>query len=94
MKASDLNKRIKNGEHFNIFDVRQKERYEAFHLDGAINVEKGELLESPEKFMSKQETYYITCNGGNSATMIANILSNQGYKIISLEGGMNELILK
>lgn len=94
MKASELNLKIKQGQSFNIFDVRQKERYDDFHLQGALHLEKGLLLESPNKYMNKQDTYYVTCNGGNSAGMIAAILSNQGFKIISLEGGMNELLKK
>lgn len=92
MTALELKQRIERGEVFNIFDVRQKERYDIFHLPGALNVEKGLLLETPEKYMNKNDVYYITCNGGNSATMIANILQTQGFNIVSLVGGMNPVM--
>lgn len=92
MNAIELNKLIREGKKFNIFDVRNNVKYNDFHLEGAINIEKGAILEKPDKYMNKEEQYYITCNGGNSATMIAKNLSVQGYKLESLEGGMNRLL--
>lgn len=92
MTAIELKLRIANGEKFNIFDVRQKERFDIFHLDGALNIEKGMLLEKAESYMNRCDTYYITCNGGNSAGMIAKMLQTLGFKVISLEGGMNPVM--
>ena len=92
MTAIELKKKIEEGEKFNIFDTRQKERYDAYHLPNAISIEKGMLLEKPENFMNKEEKYYITCNGGNSATMVANILRIKGFDIEALIGGMNPLL--
>ena len=92
MDAVNLNKKIQENKNFNIFDIRQKQKYIDFHLKGAIHMEKGLLLEKPEEHMNKHEKYYVTCNGGNSARLIANILKNQGYDIEHLIGGMNILI--
>lgn len=92
MTAIELKKKIEEGEKFNIFDTRQKERYDTYHLPNAISIEKGALLEKPENFMNKEEKYYITCNGGNSATMVANILKTKGFDIEALIGGMNPLV--
>lgn len=92
MNAIEIHKLISEGKRFNIFDVRNETKYNDFHLEGSINIAKGAILEQPSKFMNKEEQYYITCNGGNSATMIAKNLSAQGYKIKSLEGGMNILL--
>ena len=92
MTSIELNNLIKEGQRFNIFDTRAKERYDFFHLDNAINIEKGMLLENPAKYMNKNEKYYITCNGGNSATMVATLLSSQGYNIEPLVGGMNPIV--
>ena len=92
MDAVNLNKKIQEKKKFNIFDIRQKQRYIKFHLQGAIHVEKGLLIEKPEKYMNKHEKYYVTCNSGNSARLIVNILKNQGYDMEYLVGGMNILI--
>lgn len=92
MKAAELQIKILSGEKITLFDVRQKERFDIFHLPGAINIEKGLLLENPDKFMNRNDTYYISCNGGNSAGMIAKMLVLMGFNVISIEGGMNPIM--
>lgn len=93
MTAKQILEQINKGVKFNIIDVRQKERYDAYHLPSAINVEKGLMFESPEKIIdNKSDKWYVTCNGGNSAGMIAETLKAQGYNIESIEGGMSTLL--
>lgn len=89
--AIDLYAKINNGEKFTIIDVRDADRYNTFHLPGAINLEKGFVIENIQQIFANKKSY-ITCNSGNSAGMIAKLAGEQGLDVTSLDGGMNLLI--
>ena len=92
MRAIELQEKIKNGLKVKVFDIRSKEKYEEFHIDGAIFIEREKILEDPKKYLLKDEKAYITCNGGNSASKIAKTIRDQGYDIEHLIGGMKPLV--
>lgn len=41
---------------------------------------------------NKDEKFAIVCRSGSRTSMLADVLINQDYKVINLEGGMNKLI--
>lgn len=92
MTAVELYLQTQLGHRFNIIDVREIERYDSYHLPGAIWMAKGDIMENYEDLLNKESKYYITCNGGNSAGMIAKMLQDAGYDVEYLIGGMNDLI--
>lgn len=93
MTAKEILEKINNGEVFNIIDVRQKDRYEQFHLPGAVWVEKGKMFEDVNWIIKdKTHKWFVTCNGGNSAGMIAAYLKEKGYDVESIEGGMSTVV--
>ena len=77
----------------NIIDIRAKESYNNKHMKGAINVSSNELLIRPEKFLNKDEVYYIYCQHGHSSKKICQILNNKGYNTVNVIGGYEAWIL-
>ena len=80
---------IYTNQNTNIIDIRSKYIYELSHIDRAINIPYEYLLLSPEKYLSKTETYYLYCQAGYTSKEIAKQLNSKGYKTISLNGGYN-----
>jgi len=91
MKAIELQKKIDKGLKVKIFDFRTAEKYDEFHITGAIHIKRSKLIENPDEYISKEEKVYITCNSGNSASRIAKEFRDKGYDVEHLEGGMNAM---
>lgn len=84
-------KNIKTTELKNIYgiiiDIRNTEKYNEGHIPNAINIPSEKLLMKPEKYLNKEQQYYIYCQKGISSQNISRILTVRGYKIINIIGG-------
>lgn len=78
----------------NIIDIRNIEKYNYNHIPGAINIPSEKLLLYPNKYLKKQEKYYIYCQHGQTSYNVCRILSNIGYNIVNLKGGYDNYIKK
>ena len=58
ISVAELNNKI------NIIDIRSVEKYNNNHIEGAINIPFDKLLMNPNKYLKKNETYYIYCQRG------------------------------
>jgi rhodanese-related sulfurtransferase len=76
-----------------IIDIRGRESYNNKHIPNAVNISKEELLLYPEKYLNKNETYYIYCQHGYTSKNLCYILSNKGYKTVNIIGGYEAYIL-
>lgn len=94
MNAIELEKKIKEGLKVKVFDIRTEDKYKHFHITGATFVKRGDLIKEPEKYMSKDEKVFITCNSGNSASRIAKEFRDKGYNMEHIEDGMNPIVKK
>lgn len=88
--VSDLKKMLGQ---INIIDIRSIERYNNNHIPTAKNIPQEKLLINPNKYLNKNDTYYIYCQKGKSSVNIAMILEKQGFKIVNIEGGYERWIL-
>lgn len=70
-----------------IIDIRSKLQYNNGHILNAINVNSIYLLATPDKYLNKNETYYIYCASGFTSAKVCNHLSKLGYKVVNLLGG-------
>lgn len=70
-----------------VIDVRDREEYEIFHIDGAKNLPYEEMAEW-EKYLSVDILYILYCERGSMSMMAAKELSAKGYKIFTLVGGI------
>lgn len=77
----------------NLIDIRAKESYNNNHLPGAINISQNELMIMPEKYLSKNQTYYIYCRHGHSSKKLCQILNAKGYNMINVIGGYEAWVL-
>lgn len=71
----------------NIIDVRSSTEYNLGHLPNAKNVPSMHLLAHPEKYLNKDETYYIYCQTGMTSDKICQILNKKNYKLVNVIGG-------
>lgn len=77
----------------NIIDVRNVESYNNGHIDHAKNVPFNQLIIAPDKYLTKDQIYYIYCSKSTKSLKACQILSNQGYKVINIAGGYQAWIL-
>ncbi len=72
----------------NVIDIREPYEFETGSLESAVNIPMGSLVSDPEKFLEKEKTYYILCQSGARSSQTVNYLSQKGYNVIDVVGGM------
>lgn len=70
-----------------LIDLRTREEYDLYHLEGAKNIPYEELGDYKEKF-SKDKTYIFYCERGSTSLLAAKELSREGYHIYTVIGGI------
>lgn len=78
----------------NIIDIRSKYKYLSGTINGAINIDEGELLYNSYKYLNQNEEYYLLCDHGFSSLKLSKILNSLGYKTYSIRGGYNQYVLE
>ena len=77
------------GENFIILDVRTPEEFEAGHIENAVLLPLGELLERVETVIpNKDHVILIYCRSGNRSNQAAHLLSELGYARVYDFGGI------
>lgn len=72
-----------------LIDVREGNEFEESSLKTAQNIPMLVLLQTPDKFLSKDKTYYILCQTGKKSKLTAETLAAQGYRVVSVSDGMS-----
>jgi rhodanese-related sulfurtransferase len=91
MNANDFEKAITDNATI-VLDVRSADEYAGGHIPNAINIDvnrAGFLYEVDEK-LSKDKTIAVYCQGGVRSRKAATLLSDDGYTVINLAGGISE----
>lgn len=86
MKNLDINE-VDNLDRSFVIDVRDTEKYNNGHIEEVRNVAMSVLVEKPEKYLSKEETYYVMCTTGGKSFRTQTRLVEQGYDVVNLVGG-------
>jgi len=78
--AIEFHKIANSGKPFVLIDIRTAEEYEAGHLPGAVNIDRG-LLEwaVPKKIKDTDTTIYIYCRTGARGAFATQRLIEMGY---------------
>jgi rhodanese-related sulfurtransferase len=87
ISAIELESLLKNN-HLKIIDIRPTEEYLLGHLPSAKNISLGSLFETPEKYLNKNEKYYIVCDQGKKSIGLVYELGKKGYYVINVLGGI------
>ena len=78
----------------NLIDIRSTQNYNNNHIGNAINIPFEKLIISPGKYLNPLKKYFIYCRCRITSKKACQILSNMGYKVVNIEGGYEEWILK
>ncbi len=73
-----------------VLDVREVEEFEALHLEGAHNFPLSQLADTYEQ-LDKTHPYYVICKSGIRSARSCQFLTEQGYEVINVQGGMDAL---
>lgn len=92
MSCADYRKMRDSGEDHVFLDVREKEEFDAGHLEGAINVPRGLIeFKLEAQLPDKKKAIVICCAKGGRAALAGETLKNMGYETIHyLDGGYTE----
>ena len=74
-----------------VLDVRAPSEYEAYHLEGAVNINYlgPDFLEAIEALDPNQQ-YLVYCRSGRRSVRACTLMRNSGIKnLIHLDGGIN-----
>ena len=74
----------------NIIDVRLAKEFNKNNL-GFKNIPKFTLLREPDKYLNKNEKYYLLCSTGEVSLSCAKILNALGYHCYSITGGIERI---
>lgn len=76
-----------------LLDVRSKQEYDEYHLNGAICIPTYELISQIEKIVeNKEQTIIVYCQSGGRSKKAINILKKIGYdNIYEIAGGIDNL---
>ena len=75
-----------------LIDIREKYEYASGSIKGSKNIPMGDLLNEPEKYLNKNKEYYIMCQSGGRSARATSVLSNQGFDVINVAGGMGSYV--
>lgn len=89
VSAVEFQKEIRS-DSVQLLDVRTPEEYAQGHIDGAINIDvkSDDFRQKAEHTLSKDSTVLVYCRSGRRSMNAAEILTELGYKVINLEGGI------
>lgn len=71
----------------NLIDIRETYEYENGHLPTAKNIPMNKILEDTDKFLNKDEEYYIICQSGGRSSKTCSKLKEKGFSIVNVLGG-------
>lgn len=75
-----------------LIDIRENYEYAGGSIRSAKNIPMGELLNEPDKYLSKDKEYYIMCQSGGRSSRACGNLLNQGFNVINVSGGMGSYL--
>lgn len=71
-----------------LIDIREPDEFKGGSIKTAKNIPMGNLLAAPNKYLSKDKTYYIMCQSGSRSGMATRMLRKQGFTVINVVGGI------
>lgn len=70
-----------------VIDLRPAEDYMSRHVRGAVSVPVDQI-EQMTRYLPRDRTIVLYCERGNLSVMIGRKLSHQGFKVASVNGGI------
>ncbi len=76
-------------EKINLIDIREPYELKELPIKHAINIPLGILINQFTSLLSIKETYYIICHHGQRSYLVTELLTNKGYDVINVVGGID-----
>ncbi|TBL76374.1 rhodanese-like domain-containing protein [Paenibacillus thalictri] len=89
LKPETVLEKINRNEHIVILDVREQEEWESGHIAGARHIPLGQIAKALNELDPRHETI-IVCRSGNRSGQACGFLSNMGYNVANMTGGMSK----
>lgn len=70
-----------------LIDIREPYETKTGSIRGSIKIPMTTLLRNPEKYLDKENDYYIICHSSMRSLRTSKHLSKLGYKVINVRGG-------
>ena len=77
-------------EQLSLVDVREVEEFQTLHLEGAQNLPLSQLADIYDQ-LDKDLLHYVICKSGMRSARACQFLTEQGYEVINVQGGMDAL---
>lgn len=74
----------------NLIDLRDNYQFLTKTIPGAVNAPINFLLMMPDKYLNKEDIYYLFCQYGSQSVKACKKLTELGYKVVNIEGGFFE----
>jgi rhodanese-related sulfurtransferase len=75
-----------------LIDIREPYEYKSGSIKTAKNIPMGNLLNTPDKYLIKDKTYYIMCQSGGRSGNACRALTKQGFNVVNVAGGMGSYV--
>lgn len=87
MTAKEIEVLVNEGKALNFIDVREDDEIVEGKIPGAIHMPLGSV-ESRMHELDKAKEYIMVCRSGGRSGRAAELLEDQGYHVINMQGGM------
>lgn len=77
-------------ENINLIDIREHHEFKIGTVKGAKNIPSEELLKNTDKYLNKDEKYYIMCRAGSKSLKTCQELWAKGYDVYDVAGGFSQ----
>lgn len=71
-----------------LIDIREPYECANSSINHSKNIPMSQLLSNPDKFLTKNEKYYIMCQSGGRSANTVMALKKAGYDVVNVQGGM------
>ena len=73
-----------------VLDVRTAAEFKEGHIEGAVNIDykQSDFVEKSKATLPKDKTIAVYCRSGRRSAGAAELLADEGYKMVNLYGGI------
>ncbi len=81
--------KIYRDENIKIIDIREPFELQELPFQRGISIPMNQLLTNYQSLLDKNITYYILCHHGQRSYLVTEVLTNKGYNVINVVGGID-----
>ena len=71
-----------------LLDVREQDEWDAGHVEGALHIPMGEIVQRIDELPADDRRLYVVCRVGGRSAQVVRYLAAQGRDAVNVDGGM------